>query len=65
MDKKQSHSTEEREQIVTLSNLKFAVRQIAKKIRVSETAAYSAITKYQNECVFKDKKFLSLFVYFN
>ena len=34
MGKKQSLSTEERAQIVTLSNSKFSVRQIAKKIHL-------------------------------
>ena len=42
-------NTEKRAQNVTLSNLKFSVRQIAKKMKVSETAVYNAIMKYQNE----------------
>ena len=55
MGKKQSLSTEERAQIVTLSNLKFFVRQIA-KMKISKTAVHNAIMKYQNEDVFIDKK---------
>ena len=56
MVNKQSLSTEERDQIVTLSNLKFSVRQIAKKMKVSKTAVLNAIMKYQNEGVFIDRK---------
>ena len=63
MGKKQSLSTKERAQIVTLSNLKFSVRQIAKKIKVSKIAMHNAIIKYQNESVFIDGKSFYLHVY--
>ena len=49
MGTKQFFSTKERAQIVTLSNLKFSVRQIAKKMKVCKTAVHNAIMKYQNE----------------
>ena len=49
MGKKQFFSTKERAQIVTLSNLKFSVRQIAKKMKVCKTVVHNAIMKYQNE----------------
>ena len=55
MGKKQSFITEERSQIVTLSSLKFPVRQIAKNIKVRKTAVYNAIMKYQNEGFFIDR----------
>ena len=54
MGKKLSLSSEKRAQIVTLSNLKFSVREIARK--VSKTAVHNAITKYQNEGIFTDRK---------
>ena len=63
MGKKQSLSAEEQAQIVTLRNLKFSVRQIAEKMKVSKTAVYNAIMKYQNEGVFIDRKSLYLYVY--
>ena len=47
--KKQSLSTEKWDQIVTLSNLKFFVRPISKKVKISKTAVHNAIMKYQNE----------------
>ena len=53
---KKSLSTEKRAQIVTLKNLKFSVRQIAKKIKISKTAVHNAIMKYQNEGVFINRK---------
>ena len=56
MGKKQSLSTEEMAQIVTLNNLKFFVRQIAKKMKASKTAVHNAIMKYQNKDVFIDRK---------
>ena len=56
MCKKRSLSTEKRAQIVTLSSLKFSVRQIEKKLKVSKTAVPNTITKYQNEVIFKDRK---------
>ena len=56
MGKKQSLSAEEQAQIVTLRNLKFSVRQIAEKMKVSKTAVYNAIMKYQNEGVFINRK---------
>ena len=56
MGKKQSVNTKNRPQIVTLSNLKFSVRQIAKKMKISKTAVHNAIMKYQNEGVFIDRK---------
>ena len=55
MGKKQSVSTEERAKIVTLSNLKFSVRQI-EKMKVSKTAVYNAVMKDQNEGVFINRK---------
>ena len=61
MDKKQSLSTEKWDQIVTLSNLKFSVREIA-KMKVSKTAVHNAIMKYQNKGVFINKKSLYLYV---
>ena len=39
MDKKQFLSTEKRAQIVLLNNLKFSVRQIARKMKGLELAA--------------------------
>ena len=56
MGKKQSFSMEERAQIVTLSNLKFFIRQIVKKMKVSKTAVHNAIMKYQNKSVSIDRK---------
>jgi len=56
MGKKSSLSTEKRTQIVTLSNLNFSVHAIAKKVKVSKTAAHNAIMKYQNEGTFNDRK---------
>ena len=56
MGKKQSLSTKERAQIVTLNNLKFSVCQIAKKMKVSKTAVHHAIMKDQNEDIFVRKK---------
>ena len=46
MDNKQSLGREERAQIVTLSNFKFSVFQIAKKIQVSKATVHNAIMKY-------------------
>ncbi len=54
--KKQSLSKEKRAQIVTLSSLKFSVRQIEKKLKASKTAVSNAIVKYQNEGIVKDRK---------
>ena len=45
IDKKQSLRTEKRVQIVTLRKLKFSVRQIAKKMKVSKTAMHNGIMK--------------------
>ena len=59
MGKKQSLSTEERAQIVTLRNLTFSVGEIAKNKKVSKTAVHNAIMKYRNEGVFIDKKGLA------
>ena len=42
--------------IVTLSSVKFSVRQIEKKLKVCKTAVHNAIMKYQNEGTFKDRK---------
>ena len=56
MGKKQSFITEERSQIVTLSSLKFSVRQIAKNMKVRKTTVYNAIMKYQNEGFLIDRK---------
>ena len=56
MGKKPSLSSEKRAQIVTLSNLNFSVREIARKVKVTKTAAHNAITKYQNEGIFTDRK---------
>ena len=56
MGKKPSLSSEKRAQIVTLSNLNFSVREIARKVKVSQTAVHNAITKYQNEGIFADRK---------
>ena len=58
MGKTQSFSTKERAQIVNLSNLKFSVRQVAKKKKkkVSKTVLHNAIMKYYNEGVFIDRK---------
>ena len=56
MGKKPSLSSEKRAQIVTLSNLNFSVREIARKVKVSKTAVHNAITKYQNEGIFSDRK---------
>ena len=56
MGKKPSLSTEKRAQIVTLSNLNFSVREIAKKVKVSKTAVHNAIAKYQNKGIFTDRK---------
>ena len=55
MGTKQPLSTEERAQNVTSRNLKFSVRQIAKKMKVSKIVVHKAIMKYQNEVVFIDK----------
>ena len=46
MGKKPSFNTEKPAQMATLSNLKFSVRQIAKKMKVSQTDEHNAITKY-------------------
>ena len=46
MGKRQSLTTEEWAQIVTLSNLKFSVRQIAKKMKISKTTVHNANIKY-------------------
>ena len=62
MGKKQSLSTEKQAQ-VTLSNLKFSVRQITKKIKVSKTTVHNTIMKYQNESGFIDRKSLYLYIY--
>ena len=56
MGKKQSLSKEQRAQTVTLSNLKFYLRQIAKKIKASKTAVQKAIMKYRNESFVIDEK---------
>ena len=56
MGKKLSLSSEKRAQIVSLSNLNFSVREIARKVEVSKTAVLNAITKYQNEGIFTDRK---------
>ena len=56
MDKKQFLSTEKRAQIVLLNNLKFSIRQIARKMKVSKTAVHHAIMKYQNGSAFVDRK---------
>ena len=56
MGKKPFFSREKRAQIVTLSNLNFSVREIARKLKVSKTAVHDAITKYQNEGIFTDIK---------
>ena len=56
MGEKPSLSSEKRSQIITLSNLNFSVHEIAKKVKVSKTAVYNAITKYQNEGIFTDRK---------
>ena len=56
MGKKPSLSSEKRAQIVTLSKLNFSVREIARKVKVSKTAMHNAITKYQNEDIFTDRK---------
>ena len=53
---KPSLSSEKRAQIVTLSNLNFSVGEIARKVKVIKTAAHNAITKYQNEGIFTDRK---------
>ena len=45
LGKKQSNSTKERAQIITLRNLKFFVHQMAKKTKVSETAVHNVIMK--------------------
>ena len=55
MGKKQTVSTKNRPQIVTLSNLKFSLREIA-KMKVSKTAVHNAIMKYRNESVFIHRK---------
>jgi len=41
MGKKASRNTEKRAQIVTLSNLNFSIRQIAKKVKVSKTSVHT------------------------
>ena len=56
MDKKQSFSMEERAQIVTLSNIKFSLGKIAKRMKVSKIAVHNAIIKYQNKSIFIDRK---------
>jgi len=56
MGKKSSLSNEKRTQIVTLSKSKFSVHAIAKKVKVSKTAAHNAIMKYQNEGTFINRK---------
>ena len=56
MGKKTSLSSEKWAQIVTLSNLNFSVHEIARKVIVSKTAVHNAITKYQNESIFTDRK---------
>ena len=45
MGKKRSFSTEKWARIVALSNLKFSVRQIEKKVKVCKIAVSNAITK--------------------
>ena len=54
MGKKGSLSTEKRAQIVTLNSIKFSLRQIEKKVKVSKTALHNTTMKYQNEGTFKD-----------
>ena len=40
-----------------LRNLNFSVREITKKVKVSKkTTVHNAITKYQNEGIFTDRK---------
>ena len=56
MGEKPTLSSEKRIQIVSLSNLKFSVREIARKVEVSKTAVHNAITKYQNEGILTDRK---------
>ena len=56
MGKKTSLSSEKRAHIVTPSILNFSVREIARKVKVSKTAGHNAITKYQNEGIFTDRK---------
>ena len=56
MGKKLSLSSEKRAQIVIQSILNFSVREIARKVKVSKTAVHNAITKYQNEGIFTDRK---------
>ena len=56
MGKKSSLSSEKRAQLVTLSNLNFSVREIARKMKVSKTAVHNAIAKYQNKGIFTDRK---------
>ena len=48
MGKKHHSALEKGAQIVTLSNLNFYVRHIAKKAKVSKTVVHNAIMKYQN-----------------
>ena len=40
-------------------HLKFSVRQMAKKRKVSKTAMHNAILKYQNEGIFIERKGLA------
>ena len=56
MGKKPSLSSEKRAQIVTLSNLNYSVCEIARKVKVIKTNVHNAITKYQNEGIFTDRK---------
>ena len=55
MDKKQSQHGRKRAQIVTLGNLQFSVRRIA-KMKISKTAVHNTIMKYQNEGGFINRK---------
>ena len=46
MSKKHSLNTKEWAQIVTLSNLKYPLHQMAKKMKVSKIVVHNAIIKY-------------------
>jgi len=52
-------SIEKRAHITTLSNLKFSVRQIAKKTKVCETSVHDAVMKYQNEDISRTERRLA------
>ena len=56
MGKKPAISTEKRAQIVSLSTMMLAEREIYRQMKVSKTAVHNAIKKFQNEVIFEDSQ---------